>query len=178
MTRTISNRTLESIYRINKAAKQQASLANDAYNAGRPRDAKKHSNRKAALYKTKAHAISRISDAATCVERHSIDDSNYYCLYFGDWSYHLPVDTPVLPVGESDVEATYALSDFETSHVPVETTLPLREALEHVESELNINANDFADPLPPTGTIGMPESVGWPFLPTTPRSSPTLAVGD
>lgn len=47
-------------------------------------------NRKRAIYEYKHWILSTIETEADTIERHKINNSWYYCLYFGSNSFHIP----------------------------------------------------------------------------------------
>ena len=84
---------LESLYVINKAAKQLADDANAAYDRGDVTESNINAARKDALYRTKTTVLSRIvaDDPSHVVgEYHSIHGDTWLLLTVNSWKFHQP----------------------------------------------------------------------------------------
>ena len=156
--------TLRALYRINKEAKQQASLAQTASSQNRQRAAQEHSRKKQALYDLKELVLADIHPYADRVERHRIDGRGYHCFYFDNWSFHLPADS--LSIDDDRISDSKILHDFDPGTQPEGQYPSLREALRHFNDEWGINANSLLDPLPSQsdGYTRTQSWTGWPAL--------------
>jgi hypothetical protein len=135
-----SERTLEALYRLNKAAKTSAEDATEAYDMDDGEYARIASCRKTALYRYKTYILQQWYSEGHIdrVDRHTIEGQDYYCLTIDSWQFHTPLDqwasiatalnsdnpdpeilTPDVPIPpSSDVTPTLA-----TDAVAVERTL-------------------------------------------------------
>lgn len=136
-----SDAVLESLYKLNKHAKKYAELASENYEKGKKGNARANSCKKEALYAVKSEVLSELNKRADRVERHEINGSEFFCLYFGDWAFHTPVEDITIP--DERVAETVELDDFEKSSEPEHTSQSLKESLLHIESEFGLNANEF-----------------------------------
>jgi hypothetical protein len=145
-TESITETLLESIYVISKHAKKEAAAATEHYDSNRKQEAKRHSNRKEALYTTKRLALEQIQTEAGKVTIDEIDNTNYYCLYFyhnqSEWVFHTPKRMfhlhPDTTVQNSTTNTLSAFSS--TTEIPPEYNT-LKQSLQHIKSTLQINAN-------------------------------------
>jgi hypothetical protein len=99
-----TNDVLQAIYTINRYAKQFDEQAASAYQADQGAEARAHSLRKRALYRTKTVAIHRLIKAdptAVRIVRHELNgETETYCLYLApidededrEYSFHQPLD--------------------------------------------------------------------------------------
>lgn len=145
---TVSNQipkeVVDSLDTINKFAKklQRHPLTSDCW-----RDSCSSSRvtitrqRVAALYATKHRILNECLSYSSRVEYHRINEEEYYCIYFGSRSFHIPV-------GEVDREVDVCdhkhLVDFESSIEP-HTGLALEDALYYVKENLGIDANSYLE---------------------------------
>lgn len=136
-----SEETLDALYNINKHARRYAELGTENYRKGKKTTAKANSNKKKALYTVKEHVLAEIHGAADRVEIHAIDGTDFYCLYFGKWSFHTPVDS--LNIDGERVNGRRSLDEFEKTGEKVYSDRSLKECLLHIEAEFGINANEF-----------------------------------
>lgn len=140
-TTSLAPDVLEAVYKINKHAKKYAELASENYRQGKKANAKANSCKKEALYAVKSQVLAEVKSEATRIARHTINGENYYCLYFDEWSFHAPVHE--LDVDESAVDETDTLEEFDPSSDAEHTSLSLKEALLHLETEFGLNANEY-----------------------------------
>jgi hypothetical protein len=93
------------------------------------------------LYATKHRILNECLSYSSRVEYHRINEEEYYCIYFGSRSFHIPV-------GEVDREVDVCdhkhLVDFESSIEP-HTGLALEDALYYVKENLGIDANSYLE---------------------------------
>ena len=165
-----ADETLRALYRINKEAKQQASLAQTASSQNRQRAAQEHSRKKQALYDLKELVLADIHPHADRIEHHRIDNRGYLCFYFDNWSFHLPGEA--VSIEDDRISESKTLHDFDPGTQPEGQYPPLREALQHFNDEWGINANSLLDPLPARseGYSHTQSWAGWPCL--SARSAP------
>lgn len=150
--------TLTSLFKINKHARKYARKAEKHYHRGKHGSARRNSSRKSALYSTKANVLSQIVSDADLIEKHRIDNRDYFCLYFGDYSFHVLPDEIV--IDESLVEdETKELEDFEKDEDTGELNRSLKESLIHLSETFGANANKHLDPAKVKGYF-----VGWGYL--------------
>jgi len=143
---------LAAVEAINRHAKRLDEEADQAYRAGAGAEARAHSLRKKALYRTKTVAVHRLTRARprdVRVTRHVLNGNvEMYCFYFPrSYSFHQPMDAvsdelldsiPNADVAEPrtiEFEATSDTSSLDTS---------LADALETLSGH-GLNANDYLD---------------------------------
>jgi len=152
-----SSEVLKALYVLNKHAKQFATQARQSYKSRNHSEADLNSNRKEALYSTKAQILLQLYPQADRIEKHIIDGSSYYHFAFEDgentWKFHLP--TSELSISSSDIEAEKTL-EYEKDGRVEGVDMTLKTALRTLNDELGINANSH---LPPSDT-----NSSWPFL--------------
>lgn len=153
--------TLESLYIINKHAKKYAELGTENYEAGKKTTAKANSVKKGALYSVKEQVIAALLGATDKVERHVIDGRSFYCVYFGDWSFHIPEEN--LSINESRITAEKTLDDFESGKEKERSDRSLKESLLHLESVFGVNANEYLEE-PYLWYGSNRHFVGWSYL--------------
>lgn len=90
----VASSTLAALYRLNKAAKAAAEAAHEAYQLDDGETARIKSCRKTALYRFKTYVLQQLyaADAVDQIDRHTIDDREYYCLTIDGWQFHTPID--------------------------------------------------------------------------------------
>lgn len=131
---------LTALYVVNKHAKQFADEARRSYSNRNHEDAETNSEQKEALYKLKHTALQQLEPNAERIERHTISGSDYYYLYFKqDWGFHIPVSK----LSNPSVDETKELSNFSKDGRVEGVSLSLKQALITLNTELNLNANDF-----------------------------------
>ncbi|GAB6877890.1 hypothetical protein JCM17823_01640 [Halorubrum gandharaense] len=84
---------LESLYVVNKVAKQLSDEATDAYDRGDATRSNVCSARKNALYRLKSEVIARVvahDPSAVVGEYHAINGDAWLHLSVGDWNFHQP----------------------------------------------------------------------------------------
>ncbi|MUW14434.1 hypothetical protein GJ633_06960 [Halorubrum sp. CBA1125] len=84
---------LESLYVVNKVAKQLADEATAAYERGDVTESNVRSARKDALYRTKTAVLSRVvahDPSLVTGEYHAIDGDVWLFLAVGEWRFHQP----------------------------------------------------------------------------------------
>lgn len=136
-----SEDVLESLYNLNKHAKKYGELGTENYRAGKKTTAKANSNKKKALYAVKERVLQEILDAADRIVIHDIDGRDFYCLYFGDWSFHSPIEN--LDVPSEAVEGEEVLEDFEADSEKERSDKSLKASLLHIEEAFGVNANRY-----------------------------------
>lgn len=137
---TPTERTLDALYNINKHAKRYAELGTENYRNGKKTTAKANSNKKKALYAVKERVLTELLDFADKIEVHEIRGNEFYCVYYGDWSFHTPVENLVVP--EEDIVETRSLEEFTKDGEKERSDNSLKASLLHIESEFDVNAND------------------------------------
>lgn len=143
---TITEELLESIYVVSKNAKKESALATEKYNANRKREAKRHSDRKEALYNTKRLSLQQLQTEADRIMLDEIESELYYCLYFyynqSEWVFHTPKQLFHLhPDKTVQNTSKNTLTNFSST-----TTIPadyntLKQSLLYINKKLQINAN-------------------------------------
>jgi hypothetical protein len=139
-TQQIPKGVVDALDTINKSAKQVQRLPTSGTNCLYQSDADTEritQQRVTALYATKHQILRECLDCASRIERHYIHTREYYCVYFGTRSFHIPtseVDSPV------DVCDHKQLTEFESSEEP-HTGVSLEDALFYVYENLGIDAN-------------------------------------
>ena len=172
-----SERTLKALYRLNKQAKQYANDAAEAYEMDDGESARIASCRKTALYRFKTYILQQwyADEAVDQVDRHTIDDQDYYCFTIDGWQFHTPTDqwatiaaaldsddpdarilTEDTPVSSSasvatslttdSISDTRTLDDFEAdSEATATPDLSSDEALSNLDHEFDASPNNFLD---------------------------------
>lgn len=95
------------------------------------------------------------------IEIHEINDSNIYCFYINDYSFHIPV-TDFNKNLNIDVEPEI-LTDFVSNGNIELTTRSLKDSLIHLQNKYGVNANDKMEVKKlryPSGTY----FIGWKYL--------------
>lgn len=138
----VDREVLESLYVVNKHAKKYAEQGTENYRRGKKTTAKANSNKKKALYRLKEEVLDRIQDDVERIERHMIDGSEFYCLFFDDFSFHVPVHQYSVD-GDLVEEGVRELDDFEKSSEKEHSDKSLKESLLLLESRYGLNANDY-----------------------------------
>lgn len=136
----VSETTLEAIYNLNKHAKQYAELADKNYRNGKGATAKRNSCKKTALYSLKSKILDRILPAVSRIECHKINGTDFYCLYFEDWSFHTPVED--LDVPDEQIGSTESLKEFEKDGEKTRSDMSLKASLLHIRERFGLSAND------------------------------------
>jgi len=134
-------RTLPSLHVINKHAKKYAEQGTENYRKSKKTTAKANSNKKKALYRLKEKLLSEIKEGAEKIEVHEIDDTEYYCLFFEDFSFHTPIDS--LEIDKDRIEDKDVLEDFEKTSEKEAVSKSLKASLKQIESDYGFNANEF-----------------------------------
>lgn len=151
------DRLLEALYVLNKRARRYADQAAQQYRHANGAAARRNSLRKGALYDLKTALLELLANADTIdrVQRHVIDDREYYCCTVRGWSFHVPVDhwhgqdlALEYPADQADAdedgEAIHReLTDFRKDGEAVDSDLSLKDALLCVQSLAGLSANDF-----------------------------------
>ena len=154
-----SNVTLESLYVINKKAKQYSEKSVEAYESGNGKNAKKNSERKEALYDLKTDVINEIKEKAEKVELHRSEGFDMYCMYFDEFSFHVPANE----IGKIRYEDTKVFDEFEVDSEKEATTRSLKDSLLHIQDEFGFNANDYLS-VRRLRYISGSYFVGWTYL--------------
>lgn len=138
----VDREVLESLYVVNKHAKKYAEQGTENYRKGKKTTAKANSNKKKALYSLKEEVLEWIESDAKKIELHRIDRSKYYCLFFQDFSFHIPIDQYSVDddLVEDDVQE---LEDFEKTSEKEHSNRSLKDSLLLFEDVYGLNANDF-----------------------------------
>jgi hypothetical protein len=147
-----SERTLEALYRLNKAAKFYAEDAADAYDVDDGEYARIASCRKTALYRFKTYILQKWYSEGDIdrVDRHTIDGRAYYCLTVDGWQFHAPVDqwaSIAIAVSSDDPDPEILTPDVS---VPPSPDAAVSLATDAVTNERTLN--DFAADSQPTAT--------------------------
>jgi hypothetical protein len=143
---------LEAIFTVNRYAKKLGKKGDEAYRHNQGATAKKYSVQKHALYDVKTialHRLAKYNGSEIQVEKHEIDDHEYWCFYFSDdgkqWSFHQPVEA----VDEAVIDRFVADADSVPTNpidfTPSSETDGLPQSLEQaltVLDEHGLNAND------------------------------------
>ena len=98
----------------------------------------KNRERKDALYSIKYQIIRDNVDDATKIEKHKIDGTVFYCIYFSEYSFHVPCSMLDLDVSR-DVEK---LPTFEKSESE-QSISELYSAFQYLETEMGIDPNAY-----------------------------------
>lgn len=142
---------LEAIFTTNRHAKRLGDAADEAYRANRGADAKKYSVRKYALYDLKTIALHRIAkheDAKVALEKHEINEYEYWCFYFTkggeQWSFHQPIEAVNEDVIEQLDADSASISTEQIDFNPSSNTDGLAQSLEEAltvlyDEDLNVN---------------------------------------
>lgn len=159
-------KTLESLYNLNKHAKKYANLAEKNYRRGKGATAKSNSVKKQALYELKSDVLQELYDnrLVDSVTRHVIDGREYWYLEIGDWGYHAPTDQIHINTDHDIVdEQTEEIDDFDKSEKKERSDLALKSSLLHVQSVFGLSANDYlSEKKVYYGTSGY--FTGWKYL--------------
>lgn len=157
-----TNDILQSIYTINRHAKQLDEQAASAYRADQGAEARAYSLRKRALYRTKTVAIHRLvkaDPAAVRIVRHELNgDNETYCLYLSpvdgdedrEYSFHQPLDAvdPELlrDVTGSDDRSTLPLEtiSFDTTSETDSLERSLSDAISTLRQH-DLDPDDYLD---------------------------------
>lgn len=135
----MNTETLRSLYIINKHAKKYAELGTENYRKGKKTTAKANSNKKEALYKLKEKVLTQLEDQAERIELHEIEDKEFYCFYFEQFSFHTPKENVEI---DSQVTEERELDGFEKNSEK-EIQRSLKESLKHLQKEFDLNANSY-----------------------------------
>lgn len=103
---------LENLYNINKHAKKYKRLGTENYRKDKKTTAKANSLKKEALYSLKEEILKEIKDEVEKANIHIIDNNKFYCLYFDDYTFHIPINK--ININEEKVEKTEVLDNFES----------------------------------------------------------------
>lgn len=133
----VSHKLLQSLYVINKHAKQYAEQATENYHAGNKTTARQNSIKKDALYTVKSLVLDTIKDDANNITLHKINSKTYYCFTFDEFSFHSPYRDHNISV-DGDVTK---LSNFSTSS-DKQCNRSLKDSLQYISSHTGINANN------------------------------------
>lgn len=172
------DRLLEALYVLNKRARRYADQATQQYRRENGTAARRNRLRKEALYALKTALLVLLANADTIdrVRRHVIDDRAYYCCTVRGWSFHVPVDNwhgPDLDVEPhadqahapgDDTATARELTDFTKDGEAVDSDLPLKRALLHIQSSTGLSANEFLAETSVSYSDGSKYFVGWSYL--------------
>ncbi|WP_280586005.1 hypothetical protein [Halorubrum sp. Boch-26] len=162
---------LESLYVVNKVAKQFADEATAAYDRGDVTESNVRSARKDALYRTKTAVLSRIvahEDAHVTGEYHAIDGDVWLFLAVGDWRFHQP---PRAIGADLAGEVNIANAPEEPIDAPYERDASVERSDRSLEDALirlanaGVNANDHLARPTVTSEHDRIVDVRWSFLP-------------
>jgi hypothetical protein len=155
-----SKRGLEALYVINKEAKKRA-MQSDASAFVSPTRSVARQRQKEALYGVKRAILKDIYSESERIEVHEIADEEFYCFYFGEWSFHTPTAGFC---GGVDVAGRITMTDFETSCSVSRVQLSLRDALRRAYVIYGVNANSYFDSRYVPSLHGELDDVGWPCI--------------
>jgi hypothetical protein len=143
---------LEAIFTINRHAKKLGKNGDKAYRNNQGTLAKKYSVRKHALYDLKTialHRLAKYNEAEIQLEKHEIDEHEYWCFYVSTaektWSFHQPVEAVDEAVIDRFVVDADSVPTEPIDYTPSSETDGLTQSLEHaltVLDEQRLNAND------------------------------------
>lgn len=146
---------LRALFTINRHAKKLGEAGDKAYHSNDGPTAKKHAIRKHALYDLKTIALHRIAkhdEADISLEKHNINDADYWCFYFtknGDqWSFHQPAEAVDEAVVKQFVAEPDSIPTDEIEFTPESDTGGLSQSLEEALTILDnqgLNANEQLD---------------------------------
>lgn len=162
---------LESLYVVNKVAKQFADEATAAYDRGDITESNVRSARKDALYRTKSAVLSRIvahEDSTVTGEYHAINGDVWLFLTVGDWHFHQP---PRAIGGDLADEVDVANAPEEPIDAPYERDSAVERSDRSLEAALEglaavgVNANDHLARPTVTTEHDRIVDVRWSFLP-------------
>jgi len=161
---------LESLYVVNKVAKQLADEATAAYDRGDITESNRCSARKEALYLTKTAVLNRVVayDPTRVVgEYHAINGDPWLHLTVDGWHFHQP---PRAIGGEltdrirvKNTESTPRNAPYVRDPTVARSDRSLERALRHLAGH-GINANDHLPTSTISGTNDRLVDVRWPFL--------------
>jgi hypothetical protein len=162
---------LESLYVVNKVAKQFADEATAAYDRGDLTESNVKSARKDALYRTKTAVLSRIvahEGSEVTGEYHAINGDVWLFLTVGDWHFHQP---PRAIGGDLAAEVDVANTPNEPFDAPYERDSSVERSERSLETALSrladvgVNANDHLARPTVTSEHDRIVDVRWSFLP-------------
>ena len=161
---------LESLYVVNKVAKQFADEATAAYERGDITESNVRSARKDALYRLKTAVLSRVvaydADEVTG-EYHAINGDVWLFLTVGDWHFHQPSHaiggdlTDAIAISNSQANPIDA--PYERDAAVKRSDRTLEEALSRL-AEVGANANDHLARPTVTSERDRIVDVRWSFL--------------
>ncbi|ELZ39574.1 hypothetical protein [Halorubrum tebenquichense] len=161
---------LESLYVVNKVAKQFADEATAAYERGDVTESNVRSARKDALYRLKTAVLSRIVayDADRVAgEYHAINGDVWLFLTVGDWHFHQPPHAIGSDLTDAIEISNSRANPFDAPYVrdaSVERSdRTLDEALSRL-ADAGVNANDHLARPTVTGEHDRLVDVRWSFL--------------
>jgi len=138
------DKSFEALHVVNKRAKLYQREPNE-----------KAHLRADALYGLKHEALLNWKDHVEKVEKHYIRNDVYYCFYYDNWSFHIPVS--VAPRNISYLRER-VLYDFESHSAPRNGNYNEKDALTHLYQEHDLNANNYI-------THEAPFNSYWSYLP-------------
>ncbi len=149
-----SDQVLQAVFTINRHAKRFDEEADAAYHRGDGAEARVHSLRKRALYRTKTVALHRLGkfDPGTVrAIRHELDgEHQVLCLYLGEYSFHQPteaVDAGLLTAttGKEELsELPIEIIDFEASAETDDLDMSLSKAI-GILRDHGLEPNEYLD---------------------------------
>lgn len=156
---------LEALYQLNIEVKRYAESAEESYSAGRKANARLYSQRKKALYGLKRTILRELVHKACvdAVRTHEIDETAYYCLYVGEFSFHTPTDEWDEPPLDAPTTPSKSLDSFDADPDSRPDHLSEMEALKRL-SEQFATPNDYIE-IPFIDREYRSEFTGWTSLP-------------
>lgn len=149
-----SDKVLEAVFTINRHAKRLDEEGDAAYQRGDGADARVHSLRKRALYRTKTVALHRLATFdpdAIRVLRHELDgEHELFCLYLDEYSFHQPMEAVEADLlrattgSANPSELPLEAIDLETSAETDNLEMSLSQAIA-VLREHGVEPNDHLD---------------------------------
>lgn len=100
----------------------------------------KYEERKKALYQIKYCILRREISSCETIEKHTINRKLYYCFYYSDASFHVPLDE--FSDLDLDIDGEATVSSFEKS-VSDLTEKELYQSLQYIQSVYEIDPNSF-----------------------------------
>ncbi len=161
---------LESLYVVNKVAKQLADDATDAYERGDATESNVCSARKEALYRTKTTVLSRIvanDPASVSGEYHAINGDAWLFLTVNGWHFHQPPRAIGSDLADRISVSNSPDTPLDAPYVRDPTVSRSDRSLEESLCGLadhGVNANDHLAQPTISGADDRLVDVRWPFL--------------
>lgn len=145
ITYELTEKSLESIYIVNKYAKKMSEKSQRLYQRNQKGQAKVKSEKKHSLYGVKESFLRQTIPCSSSIELHLIDGQEFICVYYknDEWSFHNP-DPHSFPVSLDNLEPK-ELDDFSSSSKidssRITSVSELENALQFLYESHSIDAN-------------------------------------